>query len=196
MLRICQSIIFFPLSSTGNIYWTDQGFDVIEVARLNGSFRYVVISQGLDKPRAITVHPAKGWEETTLGLAPITTVASVSFCFCNFSHYWLLRNLSRCLVVCVVCVCIATCSGQSGASIPVLSGLVWMALRGLSWSMPVSAGPTVSPLIMRYSITDHYCIYITMLLCRQWTLRHNITSTINACVHVGESAVLVWRQDG
>uniref|UniRef100_A0A4W5Q8K7 LDL receptor related protein 1 n=1 Tax=Hucho hucho TaxID=62062 RepID=A0A4W5Q8K7_9TELE len=47
-----------PLS--GNIYWTDQGFDVIEVARLNGSFRYVVISQGLDKPRAITVHPERG----------------------------------------------------------------------------------------------------------------------------------------
>uniref|UniRef100_A0A8C6YMA5 Low-density lipoprotein receptor-related protein 1 n=1 Tax=Nothoprocta perdicaria TaxID=30464 RepID=A0A8C6YMA5_NOTPE len=44
-----------------NIYWTDQGFDVIEVARLNGSFRYVVISQGLDKPRAITVHPEKGY---------------------------------------------------------------------------------------------------------------------------------------
>lgn len=56
-----MDIAYFSVSSfIENIYWTDQGFDVIEVARLNGSFRYVVISQGLDKPRAITVHPVKG----------------------------------------------------------------------------------------------------------------------------------------
>uniref|UniRef100_A0A8C7PU39 Low density lipoprotein receptor-related protein 1Ab n=1 Tax=Oncorhynchus mykiss TaxID=8022 RepID=A0A8C7PU39_ONCMY len=51
----------FVIVVSSNIYWTDQGFDVIEVARLNGSFRYVVISQGLDKPRAITVHPERGY---------------------------------------------------------------------------------------------------------------------------------------
>jgi hypothetical protein len=45
----------------GNIYWTDQVRDVIEVARLNGSSRYVVIHSGLDKPGPIVVDPRNGF---------------------------------------------------------------------------------------------------------------------------------------
>lgn len=46
--------------STGNLYWTDHGFNLIEISRLNGAYRSVVISEGLDQPRAIAVHPQKG----------------------------------------------------------------------------------------------------------------------------------------
>lgn len=44
----------------GNIYWTDHGFNIIEVARLSGLYRAVVIAEGLDQPKAIAVHPVKG----------------------------------------------------------------------------------------------------------------------------------------
>jgi integrin beta 2 len=44
----------------GNLYWTDQGFGTIEVSRLDGSDRYVVLSNGSDKPSSIVVHPEKG----------------------------------------------------------------------------------------------------------------------------------------
>ncbi|XP_077867776.1 low-density lipoprotein receptor-related protein 1-like, partial [Saccoglossus kowalevskii] len=43
-----------------NIYWTDQQLDVIEVARVDGSYRYVIDTTGLDKPRSIVVHPVQG----------------------------------------------------------------------------------------------------------------------------------------
>ena len=43
-----------------NLYWTDTGTDRIEVSRLNGSFRKVVISEYLDEPRAIALDPSKG----------------------------------------------------------------------------------------------------------------------------------------
>lgn len=45
---------------TGNLYWTDHGFNLIEISRLNGAYRSVVISEGLDQPRGIAVHPQKG----------------------------------------------------------------------------------------------------------------------------------------
>ncbi len=39
------------------IYWTDTGSDSIEMSHLNGSLRRVIVSDGLDEPRAIVVDP-------------------------------------------------------------------------------------------------------------------------------------------
>ena len=43
-----------------NLYWTDRGTDRIEVSRLNGSSRKVLISDNLDEPRAIVLEPTRG----------------------------------------------------------------------------------------------------------------------------------------
>ena len=43
-----------------NLYWTDTGLDRIEVARLDGSVRKVIVADGLDEPRALCLDPAKG----------------------------------------------------------------------------------------------------------------------------------------
>ena len=43
-----------------NLYWTDTGTDRIEVSRLNGSSRKVLISEDLDEPRAIALYPTRG----------------------------------------------------------------------------------------------------------------------------------------
>jgi len=45
----------------GNIYWLDPYYDIIEVARLNGINRYVIISGDMEKPNGIVVNPLKGY---------------------------------------------------------------------------------------------------------------------------------------
>ena len=45
-----------------NFYWTDTGTDRIEVARLNGTSRKVLISEGLAEPRAICLDPERGYD--------------------------------------------------------------------------------------------------------------------------------------
>jgi len=42
------------------LFWTDAGTRRVEVANLDGSYRYVLASHDLDKPRAIAVHPGQG----------------------------------------------------------------------------------------------------------------------------------------
>ncbi|XP_045489131.1 low-density lipoprotein receptor-related protein 4 isoform X2 [Pieris rapae] len=43
-----------------NLYWTDNKYKVVEVAKLDGSSRKVLVS-GLDEPRSVAVFPAKGY---------------------------------------------------------------------------------------------------------------------------------------
>jgi sugar lactone lactonase YvrE len=45
---------------TRNMYWTDTGRNTIEVARLDGTSRKVLVNNSLDEPRAIAVFPSKG----------------------------------------------------------------------------------------------------------------------------------------
>ncbi|KAG8306441.1 hypothetical protein J6590_046757, partial [Homalodisca vitripennis] len=44
-----------------NMYWTDTGTDRIEVARLDGRARKVLINEDLVEPRAVAVAPEHGW---------------------------------------------------------------------------------------------------------------------------------------
>ena len=40
-----------------NLYWTDFSFQTVEVAKLDGSFRAVLASENVTKPRGIEVDP-------------------------------------------------------------------------------------------------------------------------------------------
>lgn len=39
----------------GNLYWCDKGRDTIEVSKLNGAYRTVLVNSGLKEPRALAV---------------------------------------------------------------------------------------------------------------------------------------------
>nr|CAD7262752.1 unnamed protein product [Timema shepardi] len=44
-----------------NLYWCDKGLDTIEVSKLDGRYRKVLIKTGLEEPRAITLDPRQGY---------------------------------------------------------------------------------------------------------------------------------------
>lgn len=46
----------------GNLYWCDKGRDTIEVSKLNGAYRTVLVNSGLKEPRAVAVDVRYGWE--------------------------------------------------------------------------------------------------------------------------------------
>lgn len=43
-----------------NIYWTESELDRIEVARIDGTSRKIIVSGKLEAPRGIVVDPADG----------------------------------------------------------------------------------------------------------------------------------------
>ena len=45
-----------------NLYWADTGTNRIEVAKLDGQHRQVLVWKDLDSPRALALDPAEGWE--------------------------------------------------------------------------------------------------------------------------------------
>lgn len=44
-----------------NLYWTDMRLDTIEAAHIDGSNRSVILSLGLDAPRALALDPRDGF---------------------------------------------------------------------------------------------------------------------------------------
>lgn len=53
---IDTDILFYA----GNLYWTNDAKKVIEVSRLDGTQRYVLMHEGLNKLRGIAVDPVRG----------------------------------------------------------------------------------------------------------------------------------------
>ena len=45
---------------SGNMYWSDSGYDRIEVANLDGGNRLVLFDTDLVNPRAVVVDPIGG----------------------------------------------------------------------------------------------------------------------------------------
>ena len=44
-----------------NLYWCDKTTDTIEVSKIDGRFRKILVQTGLQEPRALVVHPARGY---------------------------------------------------------------------------------------------------------------------------------------
>ena len=60
----CATVIFLGVAVdwiARNLYWTDTKTDTIDASRLDGSLRAVIISSGLDSPRAISLDPKYGY---------------------------------------------------------------------------------------------------------------------------------------
>lgn len=103
-----------------NLYWTDTGTDRIEVARLNGTSRRVLISDDLDEPRAIALDPVAGFVPENFKLnvlcisSPMSCIILFYFWHGEFSVKWSkLKLIVWTLWERVLFLCIFKCSVES-----------------------------------------------------------------------------------
>lgn len=70
----------------GNLYWTDSGRDVIEVAQMSGQHCKTLISGMIDEPYAIVVDPQRGYVASVEQSHEVYEYCPSLFCshmFCN-----------------------------------------------------------------------------------------------------------------
>lgn len=79
---LCLTIVL--LLSTGNVYFTNT-FDVevfIEVMRLDGAYRKVLLRESQGQPRAVAVDPIKRYGEISLCMCLICVI--FHSCICEY----------------------------------------------------------------------------------------------------------------
>ncbi len=85
-----------------HLYWTDTGTNSICLSDLDGNLITTIIKDDLEEPRAIALHPEKGYNRRLIR-----------------GHCMLINNVS-----------LVGCFGRTGERAPRLRGLEWMAPTG------------------------------------------------------------------
>ena len=47
--------------ASNNLYWIESTYQIIEMARMNGSYRYVLVSSNISKPTSLAIDPNEAW---------------------------------------------------------------------------------------------------------------------------------------
>ena len=90
----------------GNLYWADAGTKTIEVSRLDGSSRYVLIHDDLERPTDIAVDPSAGY--TTTRLVFLTSTYMYKYMYMYFASFSLFRVIFvlQCMYLYLYCTCV------------------------------------------------------------------------------------------
>jgi hypothetical protein len=106
-----------------NVYWTDTGSKRIEVARLDGCCRKVLIWKDIDEPRSLAVNPRDGLVFGVL-------LYIFSFSFFVFQNNIFKSALVHCNNISLLSNFADLCTGAIGDLKPAYRGQLWMERTG------------------------------------------------------------------